>query len=80
MTVTGTYDAQDRLLTYGDATYTYTANGELASQTTPAGTTTYRYDVMGNLLAVTLPDGTTIDYVIDGRNGRIGKKVNGVLV
>ncbi len=79
-TVAGTYDAQDRLLTYGEATYTYTANGELASQTTPAGTTTYLYDVVGNLLAVTLPDGTTIDYVTDGRNRRIGKRVNGVLV
>ncbi len=36
--------------------------------------------MVGNLLAVTLPDGTRIDYVIDGRNRRIGKKVNGVLV
>jgi RHS repeat-associated protein len=79
-TVTGTYDAQDRLLTYGDASYTYTANGELAGKTTPAGTTTYLYDVVGNLLAVTLPDGRRIDYVVDGRNRRIGKKVNGVLV
>ncbi len=79
-TVTGSYDAQDRLLSYGDATYTYTANGELQAKTTPAGTTTYRYDVVGNLLAVTLPDGTAIDYVIDGRNRRIGKKVNGALV
>ena len=32
-TVSGTYDAQDRLLTYGNASYTYTANGDLASQT-----------------------------------------------
>jgi RHS repeat-associated protein len=79
-TVTGSYDAQDRLLAYGDATYTYTANGELQAKTTPTGTTTYQYDVVGNLLAVTLPTGTTIDYVIDGRNRRIGKKVNGVLV
>ena len=30
---TGTYDAQDRLRSYGGATYTYTANGELASKT-----------------------------------------------
>jgi YD repeat-containing protein len=67
-TVSGTYDAQDRLLQYGDATYSYTANGELASKTTPAGTTTYRYDVVGNLLGVTLPDGTAIDYVVDGCN------------
>ncbi len=34
-TVTGSYDAQDRLLAYGEATYTYTANGELATETTP---------------------------------------------
>ncbi len=79
-TMNGTHDAQDRLLTYGEATYTYTANGELQSKTTPAGTTSYLYDVVGNLLGVTLPDGTAIDYVIDGRNRRIGKKVNGVLV
>ncbi len=79
-TVTGTYDVQDRLLAYGDATYTYTANGELQAKTTPTGTTTYQYDVLGNLLAVTRPDGTAIDYVIDGRNRRVGKKVNGVLV
>jgi len=29
---------------------------------------------------VTLPNGTNIDYVIDGQNRRIGKKVNGALV
>jgi RHS repeat-associated protein len=36
--------------------------------------------VLGNLLAVSLPDGTQLDYVLDGRNRRIGKKVNGTLV
>jgi RHS repeat-associated protein len=35
---------------------------------------------VGNLLGVTLPDGTAIDYIIDGRNRRIGKKVNGTLI
>ena len=29
----GTYDAQDRLLAYGGATFTYTANGELLTKT-----------------------------------------------
>jgi RHS repeat-associated protein len=29
---------------------------------------------------VTLPNGTAIDYVIDGQNRRVGKKVNGVMV
>lgn len=35
--------------------------------------------MLGNLTHVALPDGTNIDYVIDGRNRRVGKKVNGVL-
>ena len=38
------------------------------------------YDLLGKLTHVTLPDGTNIEYVIDGRNRRVGKKVNGVLV
>jgi len=79
-TETGTYDAQDRMLTYGDAAYTYTANGELATKTVGGHTTTYGYDVLGNLLTVDLPDGTHIEYLIDGRNRRVGKKVNGTLV
>ncbi len=81
-TFTGTYDAHDRLLSYGPYTYTYTANGELASKTDTSTneTTTYQYDELGNLLRVMLPTGTQIDYVIDGQNRRIGKKVNGVLV
>jgi RHS repeat-associated protein len=78
-TVTGTYDAQDRLLTYGNASYTYTANGELASVTAGSQTTTYSYDVLGNLIAATLPNGTKIAYVIDAENHRVGKEESGVL-
>ena len=76
----GTYDAQDRLLTYGTNSYTYTQNGELATKTDTSGTSSYTYDVSGNLRSATLADSTQIDYIIDGRNRRIGKKVNGVLV
>jgi hypothetical protein len=36
--------------------------------------------VLGNLMEVELPDGTLIEYVIDGRNRRVGKKVDGNLV
>ena len=35
---------------------------------------------MGNLLFVTLSTGTAIDYVVDGQNRRVGKKMNGTLV
>ncbi|WP_227546118.1 NHL domain-containing protein [Marinobacter fonticola] len=78
--VTGTYDAQDRLLTYGGASYTYTQNGELTSKTESGATTAYDYDVLGNLRQVQLPGDMTVDYLIDGRNRRVGKKVDDELV
>ncbi|MBU0609930.1 MAG: RHS repeat-associated core domain-containing protein, partial [Armatimonadetes bacterium] len=77
--VGGSYDDQDRMLSYGDATYDYTDNGELEGKTTPAGTTSYAYDVLGNLRTVTLPGGTTVEYVIDGLGRRVGRKVDGLL-
>jgi len=77
--VTGSYDDQDRLLEYGGNSYTYTANGELLTKTSYGQTTTYQYEVFGNLRRVELPE-KTIEYVIDGRNRRVGKKVNGALV
>jgi RHS repeat-associated protein len=75
-----TYDEQDRLLTYGDAAYSYTANGELTQKTENGAETHYTYDVLGNLMQVRLPGDVSIDYVIDGSNRRVGKKVNGELV
>ena len=81
-TVPATYDAQDRLLTQGNLTFTYTANGELLTKTDSATgqTTTYTYDVFGNLTRVQLPNGDRLEYVIDGFNRRVGKKVNDTLV
>jgi RHS repeat-associated protein len=78
-TLTGVYDDQDRLLSYGPNTYTYTANGELRTKTTAGQTTTYTYDVRGNLVRVDLPGATVIEYLIDGLDRRVGKKRNGVL-
>nr|WP_186289551.1 RHS repeat-associated core domain-containing protein [Methylomonas koyamae] len=79
VTQTGTYDAQDRLLTYNGASYSYTDNGELKTKTVGAAVTQYDYDVLGNLKKVVLPGGGQIDYLTDGQNRRIGKKVNGSL-
>lgn len=75
-----TYDDQDRLTSYNGTSYAYTANGELQGKTAGGQATAYRYDVLGNLRQATLPGGTAIDYVIDGRNRRIGKKLNGNLI
>jgi len=76
----GTYDDQDRVLTYAGAAYEYTATGELASRTIGGSTTTYEYDPLGRLRRVTKPDGTVIEYVLDGQDRRVGKKVDGTLV
>jgi RHS repeat-associated protein len=78
-TISATYDAQDRLLTYGSATYTHTAAGERRTKTDASGTTTYTYDMLGNLTGVALPAGTVVSYVVDGANRRIGRRVDGVL-
>lgn len=76
----GEYDAQDRMVRYGGESYRHAAGGEWASRTGPQGATTYEYDALGNLRAVHLGDGTRIEYVIDGANRRVGKRVNGRLV
>ena len=73
-------DAQDRLLTYGEVAYGYTAAGELAHKAVGADTTRYRYDALGNLLEVALPTGTRIEYVVDAENRRVGRRVDGRLV
>ncbi len=78
--ISATYDAQDRMLTYGTVSYSYNANGDLTSKTDSGITTTYQYDAMGNLLKVTLPGDSIIEYLVDGQNRRIGKKLNGNLV
>ncbi len=80
--ISATYDDQDRHLTYGDLAYAYTDNGELLTKTdTSTGDiTAYQYDVFGNLVRVDLPNGDVIEYLMDGRNRRVGKRVNGVLV
>lgn len=73
------FDAQDRLLDQDGAMYSYTANGELESKVVAGAVTDYRYDVLGNLREVSLPNGRVIEYVVDGQNRRIGKKVDGTL-
>jgi len=73
------YDEQDRLLTYNSNSYSYTENGELKTKTNNGTITNYSYDTQSNLRQVTLPGDIIVDYLIDGQNRRIGKKVNGQL-
>ncbi len=52
----------------------------MQNSTVGGQTTTYTYDVLGNLKSVVGPTGFTIEYIVDGQNRRVGKKVNGTLV
>jgi len=84
------YDAQDRMLSYAQSVNgvtkfwacIYKDDGALSTLTDVAtgAATRYTYDELGNLIKVVLSDGTAIDYIIDGRGRRIGKKRNGTLV
>jgi RHS repeat-associated protein len=76
----GSYDAQDRMLKYGSAQFCYSKNGELQKKIVGTDTTRYVYDYFGNLLSVRLPNSDMIEYLIDGQNRRIGKKLNGNIV
>lgn len=78
-TISATYDSQDRMLTYGDASYLYGKRGDLQRKVEGTDTTHYNYDNVGNLRSVILPDDSVIEYVIDGQDRRVAKKVNGVI-
>ena len=75
------YDDQDRLTDNAQYNFTYTANGELKSKTdkTTQAETLYTHDGFGSLTGVTLPDGRSIQYLMDARGRRVGKKVDGTL-
>ena len=73
----GSYDAQDRMLIYAGAQYIYGLNGDLQTKISGTDTTKYTYDAFGNLITVNLPSGDRIDYVIDGQNRRIARRLNG---
>ncbi len=77
--VMATFDDQDRLIAAGGISYGYSRSGHLSSRTTAGQTSTFGYDSFGNLVSVSLP-GKSIGYLTDGRDRRVGKRVNGVVV
>ena len=60
-------------------TFSHAASGKRQSKTDAGATTAYEYEELGNLLKVVLSGDVAIDYIVDGQNRRIGKKVNGAL-
>lgn len=76
---THTYSDEDHLLTAGDITYQYDADGFLTTKTQGSNITGYSYSSRRELLSVTLPDGRVVEYVNDPMGKRIAKKVGGVI-
>lgn len=86
------YDAQDRLIRYGNTEYFYNLNGELIQKTEydsekdftnknpkKRKVTNYSYNSFGNMISAKLPTGELIEYLLDAQDRRVGKKINGKL-
>ncbi|ELS31341.1 MULTISPECIES: RHS repeat-associated core domain-containing protein [Pseudanabaena] len=71
------YDANDRLLTDGTATFTYDSNGNKKTETKDGVTTTYTWDAE-NRLKATEGGGTSTVYDYDYSGIRVSQTVNGV--
>ncbi|MEQ1832029.1 MAG: PQQ-dependent sugar dehydrogenase [Candidatus Eisenbacteria bacterium] len=88
LVATASYDAQDRLRSYGESAYDWTAAGELRQRSRPGELLTTDYDALGHLVSATvLPmvsgtpsgnPGTTVVYLADGQGRRVARTVNGV--
>lgn len=74
-----TYSVEDHLVTAGDTSYLYDADGFLLQRNQKGALTNYRYSSRGELLQVALPDGKVIEYIHDPLGRRIAVKVNGVI-
>jgi len=77
--VEGSYDANNALLSYGDAEFEYDAAGNLVKKTDGSQVTHYEYNVEGRLVRVTDSEGNLIaEYDYDPFGRRIWKEVEGV--
>jgi len=76
---TGTYDNQDRVLTFKGYTFGHNINGEITSKQNASTlvTTTYAYNSLGYMTDVTLPSTDVISYSYDGQGRRVGREFNG---
>lgn len=75
-----TYNKTDQILQFGGIKCKYNVRGDLIERTDGNGITKYQYDNTGNILSIELPDGKKIEYLLDGSERRVAKKINGKIV
>lgn len=74
------YDVRDRMLTYGQQGFTYSAADQLLTKSSGTEVTAYVYDAFGNLRSVMLPGAMEpIDFLVDPWNRRVGKATSGTI-
>jgi RHS repeat-associated protein len=73
---TSSYDAANQQLTFGAATQTFDANGNLLTQTDATGTTSYTWDARNNLTAISGP-AVSVTFAYDALGRRATKAING---
>ena len=79
-TTKATYDARDRLVSWGAAAYAWAADGNLTRISRGAAATSFTFDDLGRLRGATLPNAEAITYVVDADGRRVGREVAGKLV
>lgn len=77
--VVAEYDQSGRLLRFGAERFEYDHIGALALRVGPQGSVRHAYDPLGNLRRAELADGRVVEYVIDARNRRVGRRIDGAL-
>ena len=70
-------NADNEITQVGQATYTYDANGNLATVTDASGTTTYNYNDLNELVSITAADGTVTTFQYSPLGFMTGMIVNG---
>jgi RHS repeat-associated protein len=64
-------DANNRISTFGAATFNFDAEGQSTSKIDSSGTSVYSWDHRGRLKTITLPNNQEINYSYDALNRRI---------
>jgi RHS repeat-associated protein len=77
---TYSYSDEDHLLSAGETTYQYDADGFLNTKAQGSNITRYNYSPRGELLSAALPDDSLIEYINDPLGRRIAKKIDGVII
>jgi RHS repeat-associated protein len=72
-----TFNAANQMLSLNDKMFQYDLNGNLTSETSPAGVKTYTWDARNRLTGISGP-GVTASFKYDALGRRIEKTVNGV--